>query len=170
MGSLGNLPDSVIGIRHDRSENESRKYEREEKTRSEKPQKKQKPRVEPQKVASELVNAYRKSKKDNEAVQMVFSNRQIIPVARQISEWFLKGLSWEIIGTEAMREFSDKKIVREAIALIKKLADPVLLISRLAALPSLFDSCGMCREFLRSNHITISSHNYVNCAGIMQES
>ena len=111
--------------------------------------------LDPERVRQELFQKRKQDEEANERLQNVLADRQIIPVARQIVEWFLMGMDWESIGLEATKNFIDKKVLADAIKSLKW-PNPNLMIAQLAAFPALyFDDCGKCREFLRANHIKI---------------
>jgi hypothetical protein len=92
-----------------------------------------------------------------DAVHQELDARTVVPVARKIAELLLKGTEWAVAREEVERIFPDKAVVDAAIAFLKKNSDPALLVSHLAAFPSLYGDCQKCRDFLRTNSIRVAN-------------
>jgi len=96
--------------------------------------------------------ALQNKKNDNEINQVIYS-REVIPIARYISELMLKKADPSVIRAEVERTCLDKKLVEAAVAFIKAEADPLLLTTSLAAHPIFYGSCESCRDFLRKQNV-----------------
>jgi hypothetical protein len=160
-GGLGDLPDSILGANPSNQDNFLKAIRAGEKKKQDiaiptlQLKKKFKPPIDAHKIALTLVDVYKAKRKANEDMLNLFNRRQIIPVARQISEWFLKQIDWNIMNREAVKEYPDKAVFKNALAFLHDLSDPVLLISGIAAYPELYSSCEQCLSFLHDNHIHV---------------
>ncbi len=112
--------------------------------------------IDKQRIEVALKNTVMKNKKQSEDMQQEIADRKILPIARHLGELLLKGTGWAIARQEVNRLFPEKKLVQDAIAYIKKNADPALLVTHLAAFPSFYNgNCEMCRDFLRKNTLKV---------------
>lgn len=103
-----------------------------------------------------LADAALRWKNDSDKVSQVVYAREVTPVARHIAELMLRKTDPAVLRREIERIYPDNDLVVAALAFIKDKTDPLLLTTRTAAFPILYDTCELCRNFLHKQDIRVA--------------
>jgi hypothetical protein len=105
-----------------------------------------------------LKQAGARKEKGNATILDAINAREILPIAQFIGELLLKnGSGINIIKSEVEKRFPDRERVKAAVEFLKINVDPVLLMTRLAIYPLLFQDCQKTKDFLRTNSIKVAN-------------